>query len=145
MASSIGTDKFSPSNKVTAYRTTSAGSATDVAWVDMRDYEGILVVAVAASLAGDGITAFKILGNSESDGSGTDREVKAHAVGSAPDAVGDYLVLEATQEDFKDVNADIRYASANITCDNASDIIATTYIRFGARYKYDGLTADYVS
>ena len=28
-----------------------------------------------------------------SDGSGTDVEVKAHAVGSAPDAVGDYLVL----------------------------------------------------
>lgn len=123
--------------------------ATDVEWVDMRDYENFAVLVMASALTGIGVTAFTILANSESDGSGTDVTIKTHAVGSAPDAVGDYLVLECTAEEIAqegaDAGEDLRYVSANLTMDNAADENVVTYVRGGAKRAHDALTADTVA
>jgi hypothetical protein len=124
-------------------------SATDVAWVDMRDYDSIMVIAMASALTGNGATAFTLLANNASDGSGTDVEIKAHAVGSAPDAVGDYLVLECSAEEIRGAETtateQLRYVSANLTMNNAADENVVTYIRGRAKFAADNLTADSVA
>lgn len=126
-----------------------ATTATDIAWVDMRDYGRILIGVMANALTGNGVTAFKILANSASDGSGTDAEVKVHALGSAPDAAGDYLWLECTAEEIRSVETsstgELRYVSANIDCHNGADTATVVYIRAEPRFPQTGLTADYVS
>ena len=104
--------------------------ATDVGWVDMKDCESILILAIATALTGDGVTAFTILGNSESDGSGSDVTIKTHAVGTPPDAPGDMLILEATYDEIVAASeGGARYVSANLTCDNAADEAVVVYIR----------------
>lgn len=151
MASIQASECFTARNAVTVYDHDPADStvATDVAWVDMRDYEEITVIAFASALTGSGVTAFKLLGNSAADGSGTDAEIKVHAVGSAPDAVGDYLVLSCTAEELKQASTSttgaIRYVSANLDCNNAADENVVIYIRSKPRFPRTGLTADTVA
>ncbi len=151
MASSVSTDKLFTTHAIASYDfDPNSTAATDVAWVDLRDYSNFAVIAMtSASTGAAGPVAFKILANSDSAGGGTDVEVKAHAVGSAPDAVGDYLVLECTAEEIAELASDnssaLRYVSANIAMGNAADEAVVTYIRTGARFQYDGMTADYIS
>lgn len=150
MASSVSTDKLFTTHAIASYDfDPDATAATDVAWVDLRDYSNFAVIVMSSALTGNGPAAFKILANPNSDGSGTDVEVKAHAVGSKPDAVGDYLVLECTAEEIAELASDnssaLRYVSANIAMANAADEAVVTYIRTGARFQHDALTADYIS
>lgn len=145
MASTIASQTASNRMKVTSYLSGDASSAKDIEWVDMSGYGGIMITATAAALTGLGVTAFKILANPESDGGGTDVEIKAHAVGSAPDADGDMLVLECSAAELADLGDTLRYVSANITCANSSDNIVVTYIRHSPRFAQDGLTADVVA
>jgi len=150
MASSVSTDKLFTTHKITMYDfDPNATTSTDVAWVDMRDYRNFAVVAFASALTGNGAGVFKILANDDSAGGGTDVTVKEHAIGSAADAVGDYLVLECTADEIAELGEDnslnLRYVSAQIGVTNAADEQVVTYIRTGARWEYDGLTADYIS
>lgn len=150
MASSVSTDKLFTTHAIASYDfDPDSTAATDVAWVDLRDYSNFAVVAMTSATTGNGPVAFKILANSDSAGGGTDVEVKAHAVASAPDAVGDYLVLECTAEEIAELASDnssaLRYVSANIAMKNAADEAVVTYIRTGARFQHDGMTADYIS
>lgn len=150
MASSVSTDKLFTTHAIASYDfDPDSTAATDVAWVDLRDYSNFAVIVMSSALTGNGPAAFKILANPNSDGSGTDVEVKAHAVGSKPDAVGDYLVLECTAEEIAELASDnssaLRYVSANIAMANAADEAVVTYIRTGARFQHDALTADYIS
>lgn len=152
MASPQASNKLSSRLAVTAYDHDPADStvATDVQWVDMRDFEHFMAIAFASALTGTGVTAFSILANANSDGSGTDVTIKTHAVGSAPDAVGDYLMLECTAEEIAQEAADAgvsnaRYVSVNLTCNNAADENVVVYIRSGNKRAYRGLTADTVA
>lgn len=151
MASAVSTSSFVDNHKVTVYDHDPADStvATDVAWVDMADYGEFTVIAFASALTGNGVTAFKILANSQSDGGGTDAEIKVHAVGSAPDAVGDYLVLSCTAEEIRQAESSatgrLRYVSANLDCDNTADENVVVYIRSKPRFPQRGLTADVVA
>ncbi len=119
MASVQSVEKFFANNKVTSYQVGAIDSATDIAWVDMADYEGIAVIATAAALTGVGITAFSLIANSDSAGGGTDATVVSHGVAVAPDAVGDMLVLECTAEQIREVETSatgqLRYLSAKAT------------------------------
>ena len=121
-----------------------ATNAADVGWVDMKDYDKILVTAFASALTGAGVTAFSILGNTASDGSGSDVTVVSHAVGSAPDAVADYLVLECNKSEIVAAGETLRYVSANVTMANAADENVVTYIREAKTAKADN-TADVVA
>ena len=149
MVSPQAFDKMLTELNVTSYQGVDASSAVDVAWVDMRDYDRILIQATATELTGVGITALRILANAESDGSGTDVVIVAHAVGTAPDAVGDSLVLECSAEQIvqegEDNSLDLRYVSVNMTAANSNDRILTTYIRKPGRYAFDALTADSIA
>lgn len=142
---------FLSRNKITCYDHDPADStvATDVAWVDMRDYEGIVISVFCSALTGTGPVAFKILGNSSSTGSGTDAVIKTHALGTAADAVGDYIFLECTAEEIAaastSTTGQLRYVSANVAMNNAADEAVVTYIRYGARFATEDLTADTIA
>lgn len=143
--------KFFANNKITMYDHDPADStvATDIGWVDMQEYERFIVVAFASALTGTGVTAFSILANSSSAGSGTDATVVSHAVGSAPDAVGDYLMLECSAEQVRAVETSstgqLRYVSASLTCNNAADENVVVYILAEAKFPRAALSADVVA
>lgn len=121
---------------------------TDVAWVDASGVAWFGVLAFASALTGVGVTVFKILGNSASDGSGTDVVIKTHAVGSAPDAVGDQLWLECSKDEMiaaaQAAGQTVRYVSAQLDCANAADENVVVYIR-EMELEKSGQTADIVA
>src|SRR5262245_49077591 len=146
MASPQASEKLSGKLAVTMYDFDPDGTdPVDVAWVDMQNYSHFMVVLFRSVGTGT-VAAFKILANSGVSGGGTDIEVKAHAIGSAPNAVGDYIFLECTAEEIAQEAADAgitgaRYVSASIDLQTGTDECVVTYIRSAARFSYDGLTA----
>lgn len=130
---------------VTTKNSGDATTAKDIEWVDMQDYDSILVVAHIGTLGtSGGISTFKILANPESNGSGTDVEIKAHALSNAPDAAGEYVVLEATAEEIGGAGANLRYVSANLQTAAAGDNVVVTYVRRATHAQKDN-TSDNVS
>jgi len=135
--------------KVTMYDFDYSNAAVDVAWVDMQNYKTFTAV-VFRSVGTGSITAFSLLANAQSNGGGTDVTIKTHAIGSAPDAVGDYIVLSCTAEEIAQEAADAgvtgaRYVSASLTLVTATDEAVVTYILCEPRFASTGLTADYIS
>ena len=152
MVSPQASDKVFSRQALYAYDHDPANStvATEIAWVDMRDYEYFAVLLFTSLLGGNGPTAFTIIANDESDGGGTDVAIKAHGVGSAPDAVGDFLVLSCTAEEIAQEASDAgvanaRYVTAVVTCHHTDDEAVVVYQRSGTKRAYAGLTADVVS
>ena len=145
MASPQAPEKFKSSNKVTSYALDDDYTTQiDIdEWVDMRDYEGIF--AIATGINGGVVEALKIIGNPESDGSGTDIDIMESA-DTAGTAEGDYMTVEATAEQFRQEGIDattaanLRYASVELEMENATDEAVVTYVRFGARFAKSGLT-----
>jgi hypothetical protein len=125
-------------------------SATEVGWVDMRDFEQFAAISVAIALTGVGVNAFTIIGNSESDGSGTDSAaIASHAIGSAPDAAGDHLVLECNAQNIRELETtatgQLRYVTAKITAANAADDTCVVYVRSKPRFGYNSVGGDVVA
>ena len=75
-----------------------ATSATDVAWVDMRDFENF-AFSFFRTIGTSDVT-ITILANSSSTGSGTDVEIKSwtNTTFGDPDAVGDYAFGQCTPQ-----------------------------------------------
>ena len=123
-------------------------SATDVAWVDMRDSLEIVMSTTAVALTGVGVTAFTIVANTNSAGTGDEEILKTHAVGSAPDALGDTLYLSITAPEIAAASGEdgvkYRYVSAKITAANSSDDTLVIYRRV-SKDPEDGKTADSVA
>ena len=137
--------KLKSSLKVTQYDfDPDATTATDIAWVDMRDYTSILIGFCRT--VGTSALTFLILANTESDGSGTDVTVKTVSPAAAPDAVGDHVWYEIDTESIIEAagDADYRYVTANLAVATAGDEGVVTYIRAG-RHKQEDLTADVVA
>lgn len=152
MVATANVNKFNANNLVTMYDHDPANStvATDVAWVDMRDFEGIVINVFASTLSGNGITVFQIIGNSQSNGGGSDSaSIISHAVGSPPVAVGDWLTLECSAEMIRELETgltgELRYVTALLTANNSADEAVVVYTRYGAKFPRDGLTADVVA
>jgi hypothetical protein len=144
MVSAIASEKLKAEVNATMYDFDPGGTdPVDVGWVDMRDYETILI-GVMVSVGTGGIAAFKILANPASDGSGTDVEVKAHADPTVADAVGDTVWLEATTADIQAVGDNLRYVSGSVDLVTGTDECVVTYIRRGLHRK-TGLTADVIA
>lgn len=149
MSSPQGSQKFIANNKVTHYDfDPGATSLTDIAWVDMRDFESF--TASFFRTIGTSAVVFHILANSASDGSGTDVNIKTHAVGSEPDAVGDYLFLSCTAEEVAQEASDAgvanaRYVTAQVSVATGTDEGVITYILSGANRPTLNLTADSVA
>lgn len=120
-----------------------ATTATEVQWVDMRDFNSILVSFFRT--VGTSNATFKIVANSESDGSGTDVEIKSHALAAQPNAVGDYVFLECNAEELAGAGDNLRYVTAVVSLATGTDEGVVTYIRSGARFPRENLTADVVA
>jgi len=120
----------------------------DVGWVPFAAFFGF--VATFFRTVGTGaLDKFRILANTKEDGSGTDVVVKAHALGSQPDAVGDQVHLEVTAEEVLQACTDAgvvpKGVSAQIEFATATDEGVVNYVRWGPRFAKDGLTADIVA
>lgn len=116
--------------------------------IDMKDYDNFGVLIENSALTGAGITQFEI--RAASDNAGTDAAViVSHALGTAPDAVGDTVVLECNAQQVREVaiatGKELRYVSAWVKCANAADKIAMTYVAGGPRFAAGGLTADVIA
>lgn len=116
--------------------------ATKIAWVDMSTFSHFL--ALLTLISGTGVLTFKLFASAASDGSNP-VEVKAHADPTVADAAGDQVVLELSAEELKGLGATLRYVSAEVDMDGATDAAAVTYIRSAGRFAYDGLTADVIA
>lgn len=91
------------------------------------------------------ITGFKIFVADNAAGTTNAVTVISHALGSDPNAVGDTLWLEATAEQLKAASATAAYVGVKITLGTSTDECIVSFERAGNRFKYDNLTADYVS
>lgn len=149
MATVQAGERIASRNKIKMYdHDPNTTAATAVAWVDMRDYGAFGVMAMASALTGAGVTAFSIQASAAPEGTNP-VTIRSHAVGSAPDAVGDQLFLEVSAEEVNAVGKlagkDLRYVSAVLTMANSADENVVTYFLSDPRFASSGLTADVVS
>lgn len=91
------------------------------------------------------ITGFKIFTSEDAAGVTNATTVVSHAIASNPDAVGDVLWLEATAEQIKAALATAAYVGVKITLTTSTDECIVFFEEAESRFKYDTLTADYVS
>jgi len=119
-------------------------TVVDVQFVDLRDFSNFAVGFMRT--IGTSAFTMTILGNPASDGSGTDVEIKAYS-GAEPNAVGDTVWLECTQDEVGAAGTDLRHVSAAISFATGTDEGVVTYIRDtrGGRFAFDGLTADVIA
>lgn len=129
-----------------------ADTATDIAWVDMRDYEYFLIGFFRTVGTGN-LDTFKILANDASDGSGTDIIVKTHAIGSEPNLLSDQIWLECRADEVAAEGIDqgltapkvARYVTANVEFATSTDEGVILYILGGAKNPNLDLTADIIA
>ena len=108
-------------------------------WADLRDFENFAVLAMSSTLTGNGITLLEIV--VADDTASTNLAVVKTSGAVAADAVGDYVFLECTAAEANEVGTTGRYVAARITVANSADEAVVSYLRFGAKRAYDGLTA----
>lgn len=144
MVSTLDSQKFASRNALTMYEyDPGATTAADIAWVDMRDYEGIHVTAFL-TVGTAAIGTFSLLGNSASDGSGSDVTLKTSAATTA-DAVGDYIHLAVTAAELAALGTDLRYVSASVALGAGTDEAVVTYVRYNSKHATADLTADTIA
>ena len=156
MASQVGSMKLFSTAKIEMFDHDPDGTAATVVtpdagstsrYVALRDYEGFAVAAMSSTLTGNGITLLEIV--SAEDSSGTNvTQIKTSGTVAA-DAVGDYVVEEATAEEINHIGVaagyDFTHVAARLTVHNAADEAVVTYIRYGSKRATSGLTADTIS
>lgn len=143
MVSTQTNQKFLSRNVVTQYDfNPDATTATEIGWVDMRD-AGVFTVGFFRTVGTSNLT-FKIVANSESDGSGTDVDVKTYS-GAEPNAVGDYCFLECTAQELGALGTDLRYVTASCAVATGTDEGVVTYIRSDLRFPRQDATADSIA
>lgn len=148
MASAQNSDKLATTLKVTKYDfDPDSGAAVDVAWVDMQNFDKIMVLFFRTIGTG-ALDTFDILANSASDGSGTDVIIKTHAVANEPNAVGDYIYLECTAEEIGALSTatnQLRYVTVSAEFATTTDEGVVTYIRDAGRFAHDALTVELIA
>lgn len=144
MASTQSSNRLSSRLKARTYvhDVADATVATEIAWVDMSQFSHLLCLLTLVS--GTGVANFRLLASAASDGSNS-VEVKVHAGPTVADAPGDQLVLELSAEELKGLSGDLRYVSAEVDMDAATDIAAVTYIQSAGRFAYEDLTDDVIA
>lgn len=105
----------------------------------------LAVVAGLMHSVGTGtISGFKIFVADNAAGTTNAATVATHALGSDPNAVGDYLWLEASAEQLRAASATAAYWGVKVTLDTSTDE-CVVFAEEHAKQAYDQLTADYVS
>lgn len=149
MASAQELKKLVANQKVDAIPSGDISTEGVVKWYDLSLFDRFAVIPMASALTGTGLTIFEIEASANADGSGTNATIKVHALASAPDAVGDYVVLEVSAEEVRGeattATGALRYVGANVKADNAADNITLVNILSAPTFATDGLTADNIS
>ena len=121
-----------------------ATTATDIAWVDMRDAMGIGIKVFRT--VGTSALTLLILVNTASDGSGDEATLKTWTPTLQPNEVGEYIVTEALAEEIaqkaSEDGYDYRYLSLSIAAATGTDECVVSYLKMPNRFSYDGLTSD---
>lgn len=91
------------------------------------------------------ITSFRIFVADDAAGVTNAVNVASHALGSNPDAVGDYIFLEVSAEQVKAASSTAAYIGVKVQLNTSTDECVVYFERVMARFRYNGLTADYVS
>lgn len=124
---------------------TSPDGGTTKRYVAMKNYERFFAAAMATVIAGGGtgITLIEIV--AAEDSSGTNITVILASAAIQADAQGDWACLEVTAEQIIEVGKAAGYAFTHvglrITCNNSGDEAAVLYVRSGAKFPQDALTA----
>lgn len=148
MASAQESAKLTSTLKLDAFDFDPDSAAVqDVGFVDLQNFSHFLV-QFARTVGTGNLDTFKILANSEADGSGTDVEVKVKTITSQPNAQADTVYLECTAEEVGALSTSsnrLRYVSAALEFATSTDEAAVTYIREAGRFANKDLTADTIA
>jgi len=140
----MSANKTLTQNNITAYDfDPDSTSATAVAWVDMRDYDGFTAMYYKTVGTGD-LTSMIVQCSASSSGT-SPATVATYTISSNPDAVGDYVFIEVDQADMAQALAGSRYISLTPALTTSTDEALVVYIRTGAEFAGDGETADVVA
>lgn len=155
MASAVTTSKLFSNAAIITYdhdpgatsaMITSPDGGTTKRYVAIKDYEGFAGL-VMATIATTGPTLVDIVAAEDAAGTNVTTVVSSGVV--AADAVGDFVAVECTAAQIKEVGDAAGYAfthvGVRITCGNSGDECAVTYIRHSPKYPQSGLTANAIS
>jgi hypothetical protein len=124
-------------------------AADDIGWFDASGYDRFLFSFFRTIGTGD--VVFKVLGNTATDGTGTDVTIATQsstATASQPNAVGDYIFIEVSKDDILDAadGTAVRALSASAAFATGTDEGVITYVWGGAqRYSPETRTTDTVA
>ena len=119
-----------------------ATTATEIAWVDMKEFNNLLVAFVRT--VGTSALTFLIQASASSNGA-SPVTVKTITPAAAPDAVGDVVFGEVDVNDLLGAGTDLRYVSAVLTVATGTDEGVVFYTLGNAEHKKGALTADVVA
>lgn len=130
----------------TAAMITSPDGATTKRYLAIRDYEYFGGLSMS-TIATGGPTLVDIVAAEDAAGTNATTIVSSGTV--AADAVGDFVAVECTAEQIREVGAAAGYTfthfGVRLTCANSGDECAVTYIRGGAKFPQSALTANAIS
>lgn len=89
------------------------------------------------------VVAFQIIAATDAAGTGA-TIVVAHAIGSAPNAVGDTIWLECDVEQIREVLATATHVGLRVDLSTATDEAVFFFERADPMFPRAGLTADYI-
>jgi hypothetical protein len=91
------------------------------------------------------VTKFQIIAATNAAGTGSPTIVVEHAIGSAPDAVGDTIWLECNAEQIREVLATATHVGVRVHLATATDEAVVLFERAEPLYQRADLTADYIA
>lgn len=127
-----GTGKLSEQVYVVGYPVTAEGPS-DVGWINAEEVTAFMAYLTKCSEASSpetGYDDFRILGNPQANGGGTDVVLQAtHAEDGDADAIGDQLMQEVTEADLANYAENpIKGLSASVGTVTAAEVSCCTYI-----------------
>ena len=102
------------------------------------------VSLVSQNGGADAITAFSIYAATDEAGSGG-VAVVTHALGTAPNAIGDQVNLECNVEQVHETLSTATHVGVWLDCTHADDKVAVYFESTDALHPRAGLTTDYIS
>ena len=155
MASAVTSQKLFSANAIITYDhdpgsasalITSPDGGTTKRYVPLANFE-LFAGYVMATIATGGPTLVDIVAATDSAGTNVTTVVSSGTV--AADAVGDFVAVECTAAQVKEVGDAAGFAFTHvgirITCGNSADECAVTYHRSGPRFPQASLTANAIS
>lgn len=111
--------------------------------IPIKDYRKFLF-GLFRSVGTGSVTSFEVIAATDADGTGA-TAVVAHAIGSAPNAVGDTIWLECNVEQIHEVLSTATHVGVRIALVTATDECVVSVEASEPVFPRASLTADYIS